>query len=198
QTTGREEADASYCRGTNIIVFSRHFVNAPAGELETAVIHELFHLLSRNNPELRAKLYALIGFKPCDEIQLPAELDSRHITNPDAPRLDFMIEVTYQAEKAAAVPVLYATPERWNKARGGEFFRYLTWRLMRVEQVNGNWRPAKSSGKPMLFRSSDVAGFEQQIGEQAGPVLQAEEILAEYFVKLVEGRGQVPPWVLGG
>jgi hypothetical protein len=29
-------------------------------------------------------------------------------------------------------------------------------------------------------------------------VLQAEEILAEYFVKVMEGGGQVPPPVLGG
>jgi hypothetical protein len=137
QTTGREEAQTAYCRGTNIIVLARRFVNGPSGELESALIHELFHLLTRNNPDLRARLYALIGFKPCGEIQFPVELDSRRITNPDAPRLDFSIEVTYQEQQLAVVPVLFATPERWTREKGGEFLNYLTWRLMAVERVNG-------------------------------------------------------------
>jgi hypothetical protein len=130
QTTGREEAHTAYCRGTNVIVLARRFVTGPSDELESSLIHELFHLLTRNNSDLRAKLYALIGFKPCDEIQFPVELDARRITNPDAPRLDFSIDVTYQGQNLAMVPVLFATPERWTGEKGGEFLNYLTWRLL--------------------------------------------------------------------
>jgi hypothetical protein len=198
QTTGKEEANTAYCRGTNIIVMARRFVNGPPAELESMLIHELFHILSRNNPELRTKLYALIGFKPCGEIPFPVELDSRRITNPDAPRLDFQIEVTYQEKKMSAVPVLFATPERWTKERGGEFLSYFTWKLMAVENVNENWRALRSNGKPVLLGLRDISGFRQQIGEQPGPLLQAEEILAEYFVKVVEGDGEVPATVRDG
>jgi hypothetical protein len=198
QTSGREEAHSAYCRSTNIIVIASRFVSGPSRELESLLIHESFHLLSRNNPELRTKLYALIGFKPCEEIQFPVELDSRRITNPDAPQLDFLIEVTYQEQKHAAVPVLFATPERWTKEKGGEFFNYFTWKLMALERVNQNWRATRLNDKPVLLGLRDVANFREQIGEQPGPVLQVEEILAEYFVKVVEGREIVPPQVRGG
>lgn len=191
QTSGREEANTAYCRSTNVVVISRAFVNGPARELESLLIHELFHLLTRNNPGLRTKLYALIGFKPCNAISYPVELDSRRITNPDAPELDYFIEVTYQEQKVPVVPALFATPERWNNEKGGEFFHYLTWRLMVVEQMNGNWRVVRSNDKPVLLGLRDVTGFYEQVGEQPGPVLQAEEILAEYFVKVVDG-GNAP------
>jgi len=187
QTSGREEAHSAYCRGTNIIVLSRHFVNAPAAELDSMLIHELFHILSRNNPQLRTKLYALIGFKPCGEIEFPPELEGRHITNPDAPRLDYFVEVTRGKQKLDVVPVLFATPERWNKEKGGEFFAYFTWKLMAIEQGK-NSPMLNANGEPVLLSSGEVSGFREQIGEQPGPVLQAEEILAEYFVKVVHSH----------
>jgi len=191
KTTGREEANSAYCRGTNIIVLSRHFVNAPAAELDAMVIHELFHILSRNNPPLRTKLYALIGFKPCGEMGFPPELEGRHITNPDAPRLDYCIEVMRGKEKLDVIPVLFATPGGWNKEKGGEFFAYLTWKLMAIEKGR-NSPTLDAKGEAVLLGSGEVSGFREQIGEQPGPVLQAEEILAEYFVRLVEARGNIP------
>jgi hypothetical protein len=197
KTTGREEADSAYCRGTNVVALSRHFVNAPAAELDSMLIHELFHILSRNSPELRQKLYALIGFKPCAEIGFPPELEAHHITNPDAPRLDYFVEVTRGEQKLDVVPVLFATPERWNKEKGGEFFGYFTWKLMAIESGE-NSPMLKAGGGPVLLDSGAVSGFREQIGEQPGPVLQAEEILAEYFVKFAEARGRIPLRVQDG
>lgn len=196
KTTGREEANTAYCRSTNTIVLSRRFVNAVG--LNSVLIHELFHITSRNNPELREQLYALIGFKPCITVKLPSKLEARHITNPDAPRLDYFLEVTRGAQKQDVVPVLFATPERWNKEKGGEFFAYLAWKLMAIDRAGGSTRPLSENGRAVLLNAQDVSGFREQIGEQPGPVLQAEEILAEYFVKFVEGDDAVPPRVQQG
>lgn len=196
KTTGREEANTAYCRGTNTIVLSRRFANAVG--LNSVLIHELFHILSRNNAELREQLYALIGFKPCTTIKLPSELETRHITNPDASHLDYYVEVTRGGKKLDAIPVLFATPERWNKEKGGEFFAYLTWKLMAIDRAGGSTRPLSENAKVVLLNSRDVSGFREQVGEQPGPVLQAEEILAEYFVKFVEGSGPIPPRVQEG
>jgi len=196
KTTGREEANAAYCRGTNIIVLPRRFVNAPARALESALIHELFHVLSRNSPRLREEIYSMIGFKPCGEIVLPEPLRPRAITNPDAPRLDFRMELQRGGRRISVVPVLFATPERWSKEKGGEFFAYFTWRLMAVERNDGKWAPLIEAEMPVLLVEKDVEGFREQIGEKAGDVLQAEEIAAENFVRMIETRdgeaGRVP------
>jgi len=36
--------------------------------LEKLLTHELFHILSRHNPALREKLYAVVGFHKCQEL----------------------------------------------------------------------------------------------------------------------------------
>jgi hypothetical protein len=59
---------------------------------------------------------------------------------------------------------------------------------MALEQVNGNWRAVRTNDEPVLLGLRDVTGFHEQVGERPGLVLQAEEILAEYFVKVVEGK----------
>ena len=73
QTTGKEEGDAAYCRRYAVIL-PRRYVGFAAAQLEPIFIHELFHVLSSHNEDLRNSLYEIIGFKPCPEIVLPESL----------------------------------------------------------------------------------------------------------------------------
>jgi hypothetical protein len=86
KTTGAEEGHAFYTRDTGIMMPEKETDEADVLLLERTIAHELFHILSRRNPTLREKLYELIGFTKCGEVQFPPELKSRKITNPDAPR----------------------------------------------------------------------------------------------------------------
>jgi hypothetical protein len=98
KTSGAEEGNAAYTRTTAIILPKAEFAKSDVN-LEKLVCHELFHLLSRKNPELRDKLYAVIGFTKCHEIALPPDLRSRKITNPDAPRNEHYIRL--ESERTA-------------------------------------------------------------------------------------------------
>ena len=69
---------------------------------------------------------------------------------------------------------------------------------MAIDRAGGSTRPFSENAKTVLLDARDVSGFREQVGEQPGPVLQTEEILADYFVKFVEGRGEVPPRVQQG
>jgi len=55
KTTGKEEGGASYTRGSAIIL-PQDVLSSGRGELEHTVAHELFHILTRNHPELRDAL----------------------------------------------------------------------------------------------------------------------------------------------
>jgi hypothetical protein len=48
-------------------------------------------VFSRYNPEVREKLYEIIGFYKVGEIELPEGLFERKISNPDAPVNEFAI-----------------------------------------------------------------------------------------------------------
>lgn len=69
QTTGAEEGNAAYTRGT-AIVLPKSELGKSQGDLKKLIYHELFHVLSRQSPELREKLYGIIGFTKCNEIDL--------------------------------------------------------------------------------------------------------------------------------
>ncbi len=57
----------------------------PAPPTAAVLIHELYHVMSRYNPEIRAALYALVGYRPCrvSLSSLGADLENIVITNPD-------------------------------------------------------------------------------------------------------------------
>ena len=103
KTTGAEEGNAAYTRAT-AIVLPKSELGKGQDHLKKLICHELFHILSRQNPELREKLYAIIGFTKCNEIKLPPELERRKITNPDAPRNDHFIRLQIEGQESLAVP----------------------------------------------------------------------------------------------
>ena len=153
--------------------------------LRKLVCHESFHILSRANPELRERLYEAIGFAKCAEIDFPAALRARKITNPDAPRNDHYIRVRVGGKECLAVPILYADRETYDVARGGEFFDYLQFRLLLVERGKGpdSVRVRYDGDKPMLVDVPEAAGFFEQVGRNTGYIIHPEDIIADNFAR---------------
>jgi len=178
KTTGAEEGNAFYTRDAAIV-----FPAAPLGSqteetLEKTLAHEIFHIWSRQNPGLREKLYESIGFTKCPEVVLPAEMNRRKITNPDAPRNDHAIRVQFDAANVAAVPILLASTETYDPKRGGEFFQYLQLKFMVTQNHT-------------LADLKQVSGFFEQVGNNTDYLIHPEEILADNFALLVLGRHDV-------
>jgi hypothetical protein len=186
KTTGNEEGNAAYTRA-NAIVFPRNDLDAPLDKIRKTICHELFHILSRANPTLREKLYAVIGFKKCGEITFPADLKSQKITNPDAPRNDHCVRVQVGGEARWAVPVLFSSHEKYNVERGGEFFNYLQFRLLLIQRDDDTETALSidETQKPQLIEVRQVTGFFEQVGRNTGYIIHPEEILADNFALLV-------------
>jgi hypothetical protein len=186
QTTGNEEGGAAYTRGAAIIL-TKDELAKDAETLQRFIAHELFHVLSRQNPELREKLYRIIGFEKCNEIELPPELKRRKITNPDAPRNDHFIRLRIDGRDCLAVPILLSSAETYDTKRGGEFFAYLQFQFLVIERSAGSqsYRPVLEGASPKLVGPERVSGFMEQIGRNTEYVIHPEEVLAENFALLV-------------
>lgn len=193
KTTGAEEGNAAYTRGTAIIIPKAELTKGEK-HLGRLFCHELFHVLSRQKPKLREELYAIIGFNECDEIELPPELASRKITNPDAPRNNHFVRLECGGQPCLAVPVLLSTEATYNLKRGGEFFEYLDFKFLVVEQGSNpkQLRPVLVNGGPKLVEPKEVSGFFEQIGRNTQYIIHPEEILADNFAILILGDEQVP------
>jgi hypothetical protein len=191
KTSGREESGAAYCRGPAIIL-PQNMIDGPKEQLEKILPHEVFHVLSSHNPPLREKLYAIIGFRATNEVQLPEPLRARKITNPDAPVNNHFIAVTIDGREVELMPVLFSKTERYDAARGGNLFSYLDFKLMQLENDAGVRRPALRLGQGVLFDPASVPGFHEQIGRNTKYIIHPEEILADNFVFLIDGRIDLP------
>lgn len=184
-TTGAEEGDAAYCRGAAVIL-PRSVLGRPADSLERLLAHELFHVLSNQNPAWRQRLYAVVGFVPCPEIRLPDALRDRKITNPDGPLVDCRITLTVEDKSTTVAPVLLANVDRYDPAAGGSFFRYLTFQLLVVEAVDEErWRPSLRDGMPFLLDPKTTPAYLDRIGKNTRYIIHPDEILADNFVHLV-------------
>jgi hypothetical protein len=199
KTTGAEEGGAAYTRST-AIVLPQSELHLSQAHLQKLLAHELFHILTRSHPALRDRLYATIGFEPCPEIEFPSALKPRKITNPDAPRNDHYIRVSLGGQTVRVVPILFSRTEKYDVGTGREFFAYLRFQLLVLEEDTGGKKrrsvghqPQVGRGRdPQLVGVRDVSGFFEQVGRNTGYIIHPEEILADNFALLVVGQQDVP------
>ena len=189
KTSGQEEGGAGYTRA-NAVMLPQALTDE--GELQRLLAHEIFHVVSRNNPNLKRALYQTIGFEQCGEVVLPAALAVRKMTNPDAPVNEHCIEVQVDGANVWGMPILLSRQERFDPAAGVPFFGYLTLQMLLVERDGASSRPLERNGAPVLVPFSRVGGLLEQIGRNTQYVIHAEEILASNFELLVQGTASAP------
>lgn len=188
RTSGLEEGNAAYTRGHCIVLPDSVLEKSPQ-ELTGLLAHELFHILTRADPELRDRLYQSIGFEKCDEVVLPPDLADRRITNPDAPVWAHAIRVKVNGADVKVVPVLVAAVTQYPKDGTEEFFQFLSLRFMRVGTGEGTSATVEPSG---MLAVSQLEGFVEQVGRNTGYIIHPEEILADNFKLLATGAENVP------
>jgi hypothetical protein len=186
QMSGRDESGAAYTRGDAIMLPQNKLGDARG--LESLLAHELFHVLSRHDPEQRKKLYAIIGFTPCGgDVALPESIAPRRITNPDAPMIDYAIRVMHKDEEFPAAPILLADLERFDPARPVTLFQVWQLKLLALAEHEGKFSPLLRDGVPMMFDASDNASYRVQIGGNTGYIIHPDEVLADNFVHMAMG-----------
>jgi hypothetical protein len=199
QTDGREEIGGSeaYCRG-NTIFFKNLW--------KSLLAHELFHIYTSHHPEIRNKLYAIIGYQICDPIPLPESLMNKRIVNPDSLEIDAYIRVRYEKEgnpeipqgtSVLAVPIdLYDENYRGNGKSTflhGIFHKFA---IVEPHEDGSIHFKLDKEGNPILFDFNEAGGLVDQIGNNTGYVDSPEEILAENFKIMITGATPNTPEII--
>jgi hypothetical protein len=191
RTTGEEESEAAYTRGDAIILPDK-VLKYPPTQLDRLLLHELFHIISRHDGALRARLYQIVGFEVCEPIDLPKSLAPRKITNPDAPLIDCVITLAAADGKThTGAPVLYSARD-YDPKKSGTIFQSLVFRLLLVEKRSGRWQPLLKSGEPIVINVRDEAAYLDKIGKNTNYVIHPDEILADNFVRLLMDDADIP------
>ena len=156
--------------------------------------HELFHVLSNQNAELRHKLYKVIGFTKCNEIELPESLLKRRLTNPDASKYEHFVELEHDGETIMATPFIQSRKPEY--APGG-LFGNMDLKLLVLEKSGEEVVVKQEEGKPVLLDIPAVPDYFKKIGNNTGYIIHPEETMADNFVLLMlNPDGAKDAWVL--
>ncbi len=194
KTTGNEEGHAAYTRSNAIVLPAVMLVQKNMALINKILVHELFHILTRNNPELKDKLYASIGFHNCGEIAYPLSIRQTKLTNPDAPKNNYCILLGVDGMPVWAIPVLYSPTPEYDENRGGDFFDYLKFDflLLQTRKSTDPMTATYDDQRIRLVGPDDVSGFYEQVGRNTDYIIHPEEILADNFALLVLGAENFP------
>jgi hypothetical protein len=192
KTNMKEEGGAmGYTRANNIILSEEAFKGDTA-MLKYLIIHELFHVLSRNDADFKKAMYAIIGFTTTSEIAFPASWAALRITNPDAPLVDAYIQLNTPDSLQDCAMILYSD----RPYEGGSFFDYLNFVFVKL---NGKEKKsiALVDGQPVIYTFDQVSNFIEQVGANTQYIIHPEEILADNFTELLIGGHELPdPWLV--
>lgn len=191
KTTGLEEGSAVAYTRSNYIVFKSGIASMDQNQLDHLILHELFHVLSRLNPDFRKNMYDIIGFKLMPELDYPDDIADLRITNPDAPQTDSYIQLKVDGEERAYMMVLYAS-KPYNGTGG--FFEYLKVGFLRLKNEANQM---KVDPDLKIYSLGEMAGFFDKIGRNTSYIIHPEEIMAENFaMTILANKTAQDEWIL--
>ena len=194
KTTMHEECDAgAYTHGTQIYL-GEHMMKYGSDEdpevqkiFDTIVAHELFHCLTRNHPDFRAAMYAILGFTVVDEDYVFApEIRETIIANPDVGHHNSYAAFDINGQMTNCV-VVFTTRKPFAEA-GDSFFDGMVTGLVPIDDLS------------TLYTADDAANFWDVFGRNTDYVIDPEETLADNFADTIicgpEGKAYNSPEII--
>lgn len=179
KTTMHEECNAAaYTHGTQIYlgkdIMQYSFVDNPEVQqyFDTIVAHELFHCLTRNHPDFRAAMYAILGFTVVeDDYEFSPEIRDQIIANPDVGHHNSYAAFDINGQMTNCV-VVFTTPKPFAKA-GDSFFDVMVTGLVPIDDM------------ATMYTADEAANFWDVFGRNTDYVIDPEETLADNFADTV-------------
>lgn len=154
-----------YLEGENL-----NFMLGIPGLLDGTIAHELFHILSRNDPEFRQKMYDIFGFTIADEPEFSPEIRDILGSNPDVEAFDSYAMFNINGEMTKGVVVtLLKNPY----SEGAYLFDNLSTGIVPYDNPN------------MYYTIDEVSNFWDVFGENSNYVIATEEGIADNFASAV-------------
>lgn len=166
---------SGYTRSEWIALNMDKLANADFKTIQEILVHETFHVLTRNNKDFRKKMYETIGFSINDEeLNYPEDMDSLRISNPDVERFDSYATFLVDGKEQKFAMTIYSD----KPYNGGSFFQYMKAGFIALDD---NLEPLKKDGKTIVYTIDDLDNFWEKVGKNTFYTIDPEEIMAENF-----------------
>jgi hypothetical protein len=204
KSTGLEEFNAVYTRNRSV-VFPVERINFSHDEQRDFFLlaHEIFHILSKENPGLRDSLYALIDFISLNNFIFPPELEQYRLSNPNGEWYKHAISVQSDIGLIYVTPVIQTTVPvekviEFSTEGRPKIFDVLDILLLVVDPLTGEVI-RNEKGLPISYRFNNT-DWAKRVQRNTSYIIGPEEIMADNFALLMEWRisGVIPTKVPGG
>lgn len=184
---GKRYGDQAYFTKDNAIII-------PAEELSSfnekkfleVMLHELFHIFSRQNSMLKKELYKSIGFEALPgKLHIDSSFNQQILLNPDGINFHYEIKIKSYEQVYRCLPVLYT--ESTFQDYKENYFENLQFDLFPVYEKNGQFVLANPEEAQQLNLKSHP-NFYAQIGRNTDYIIHPDEILADNFVFMVQKK----------
>lgn len=157
-------------------------------KIQFVMMHELFHIISRENKHLKNALYKLIGFEKLQsKLIVPNVLKANRLLNPDGINISYYIKL-YEKEAQTfkmAIPYLSSTSRTYSNKQS-DFFNYIKFDLYEIEQTDeSSYTLVCNEEGASLVTEELKQSFFKQIKDNTGYIIHPDEILADNFVFLL-------------
>lgn len=174
-----------YTRGHHICIPENIFSEYDSDLQLPILIHEIFHVISKQNPAYRDSLYALIGFEKLDkEPDIPVVLHKRLLTNPDGVSRSHAIRLGDESKgetSVLALPLISSNRSDFNPSLP-HFFDYLSFDLYPVEKIAGRYIVGTDTLGNTKLETALTTHFFTKIRDNTRYIIHPEEIMADNFM----------------
>ena len=186
KSTLKDEGGAGGYTRSNWIALTDQIIETPESFQRRILLHELFHVLTRNSLDFKKEIYQTIGFTVTDEeLEYPKDLWDLHITNPDVGRYDSYATFTINGKSQKCAMLIYAN----RPYTGGTFFGYLNIGFIPYDE---NMKPIQENGKTVIYSIEQISDFYDKVGKNTLYIINPEEILADNFVIAFNNQANIP------
>ena len=179
--------DAFYTRENCIVIPSERMAVRDNHAMLSVLLHEIFHLYSRAQPDKQAALYNIIGFKQIGDSRdliIESPLKERILSNPDGPNFAYGIDLTSSKGNLKCIPIISSTLPKFVEEKG-QFFDYLYFDLFEVQkQSNGKWKVLSDEEGKAIVPDDAMPSFFDQIKYNTQYIIHPDEVLADNFMIL--------------
>ena len=182
-----------YLNGVNVTVNSLlSFLPEFNKSMDELLWHELYHCLTRCNPDFRTETYSLIGFTVADsDYELPPCLRERVLSNPDVEHHNSHATFLIDGQKTDCF-VAWITTKDYAEAQS-------SWSECEAVAL------VPVDGTDIYYLAQQTSNFDEVFGTNTYYVIDPEECLADNFayamlygVKGRDGRGYPNPEIIEG
>jgi len=185
KTKGKHYGNSVYYTREDIIVIPENELDARnKNAFLRVMLHEIFHIYSRYNPEKRHELYALVGFKPIEARPLlPTTLQNRMLFNPDGINFNYTMDLKNKDnEMIKVMPIIVSAKDAYS-AKNASFFDYVKFDLYELEYNQNNSFSVLTDDRGFsTLNLAELPDFFSQIKDNTQYIIHPDEILADNFM----------------